>query len=163
MDVKKLFWPYVRIQNGNGEKSRFWEDISIGESSLANTFPGLYSVSKDHNITVASVINSGVENLKIQRALVGERWSLWDALRNLCRNVVLNDNEEDRLIWTLSPSGVFSVKSFYLAMQSCGSVPYKFLWKVKLPLRIKIFMWLVLKKSILTRDVLLKRRGKCNT
>jgi hypothetical protein len=88
---------------------------------------------------------------------------LWDALRNLCRNVVLNDNDEDRLIWTLSPSRVFSFRSFYLAMQSCGSVPYKFLWKVKLPLRIKAFMWLVLKKSILTRDVLLKRRGKYTT
>jgi hypothetical protein len=82
-------------------KNQIWEDILIGESSLANTIPGLYSVSKDHNITVASVINSGVENLKFRRALVGERGSLWDALRNLCRNVVLNDNEEDRLIWTL--------------------------------------------------------------
>ena len=37
------------------------------------------------------------------------------------------------------------------------------MWKVKLPLRIKTFLWLILKKSILTRDVLLDRGGDCTT
>ena len=48
-------------------------------------------------------------------------------------------------------------------MQLSNTVPYKFLWKVKIPLRVKTFIWLVLKKSILTRDVLLKRGGKCES
>ena len=55
----------------------------------------------------------------------------------------------------------FLVKSFYSAMQAVGKVPYRFMWKVRIPLRIKTFLWLVLKKSILTRDVLLKRGGSC--
>jgi hypothetical protein len=37
------------------------------------------------------------------------------------------------------------------------------MWRVKLPLRVKTFLWLLLKKSILTRDVLLRRGGKCTT
>jgi hypothetical protein len=35
------------------------------------------------------------------------------------------------------------------------------MWKVKIPLRIKTFLWLMLKESILTRDILLQRGGKC--
>ncbi|WVZ51651.1 hypothetical protein U9M48_002773 [Paspalum notatum var. saurae] len=36
----------------------------------------------------------------------------------------------------------------------------KFLWKLRLPLKIKIFNWLVHKEVILTKDNLLKRRWK---
>jgi hypothetical protein len=67
------------------------------------------------------------------------------------------NNEPDRLIWKLTNSGAFSVKSFYLAMQFNEVVPYKFMWKVKIPLRIKTFLWLMLKKSILT----ITEREKC--
>jgi hypothetical protein len=36
----------------------------------------------------------------------------------------------------------------------------KQLWNAKLPLKIKIFMWLTLQDSILTKDNLLKRKCK---
>jgi hypothetical protein len=45
-------------------------------------------------------------------------------------------------------------------MRDVGKVPYNFCWKVKLPLRIQIFIWLMLRKSILTRDALIHRGGK---
>jgi hypothetical protein len=45
-------------------------------------------------------------------------------------------------------------------MRDVGKVPYNFCWKVKLPLRIQIFIWLMLKKSILTRDALIHIGGK---
>jgi hypothetical protein len=35
------------------------------------------------------------------------------------------------------------------------------MWRVKIPLRVKKNLWLVFLKSILTKDVLLKRGGKC--
>ena len=78
----------------------------------------------------------------------------------ICSVVSLTE-DEDKLVWLLSSSRQFSVKSFYLAMQSMERVPYKFWWKIKIPLRIKTFIWLILKKSILTRDILIKRGGNC--
>jgi hypothetical protein len=33
----------------------------------------------------------------------------------------------------------------------------KFLWKFKIPMKVRIFLWEVLKNSILTKDNLLKR------
>lgn len=39
---------------------------------------------------------------------------------------------------------------------------HKHLWKAKLPLKIKIFMWLVFHNAILTKDNLVKRKWKGN-
>jgi hypothetical protein len=37
---------------------------------------------------------------------------------------------------------------------------HKYLWKMKVPLKIKIFMWFVHRKEILTKDNLVKKIGK---
>jgi hypothetical protein len=87
---------------------------------------------------VHQVFAAGIRNFRFRRAIVGEKLVHWDKLKALCMNVTLNDNEDDALVWTLSSSGKFSVKSFYLAMKSCVMVPYKFMWRVKLPPRISL-------------------------
>ena len=55
---------------------------------------------------------------------------------------------------------LFTVNSFYkaLKMQHVG-FHHKFLWKIKL-LQIKVFLWLILKSSILTKDNLIRRGWK---
>jgi hypothetical protein len=49
------------------------------------------------------------------------------------------NNEEDRFIWDLTPNGLFTVKSMYEDL-ICDHTPFlrKYLWKVKIPLKIKI-------------------------
>jgi hypothetical protein len=39
-----------------------------------------------------------------------------------------------------------------------SDVPTKYLWKLKIPLKIKIFMWFLNKKVILTKDNLDKEK-----
>ena len=54
-------------------------------------------------------------------------------------------------------NGVFSVKSMYLDVINSSVIPSsKHVWKVKVPLRIKVFMWFVHKQVILTKDNLAK-------
>uniref|UniRef100_A0A453AJI4 Reverse transcriptase zinc-binding domain-containing protein n=1 Tax=Aegilops tauschii subsp. strangulata TaxID=200361 RepID=A0A453AJI4_AEGTS len=66
--------------------------------------------------------------------------------------------QPDSLHWSLTTNGLFTVKSFYLDLINAGTVPRSIhIWKVKVPLRIKIFMWFVHKQVILTKDNLLKR------
>jgi hypothetical protein len=160
MEVKKFFWPCCKIIVGNGESTRFWEDHWLRDQPLSETFPNLYLVSLDQNITVKEVSLMGVRGLRFRRAHVGVRREQWMGLCNLCANIVLS-NEPDRLSWKLTGTGVFTVKSMYQALQNYGVVPYKFMWKIKIPMRVKTFLWLILKKSILTRDVLLHRGGSC--
>ena len=71
------------------------------------------------------------------------------------------DNQNDSINWVLSKQGAFSVKSMYRYLVNQISLPLnKTLWKLRLPLKIKIFNWLVLKGVILTKDNLLKKRWK---
>jgi hypothetical protein len=52
---------------------------------------------------------------------------------------------------------VFSVNSLYKKkMSDQVAVPYRFLWKSKLPHKIKKFIWLVVRNKIFTKDNLKK-------
>jgi hypothetical protein len=69
------------------------------------------------------------------------------------------DEQADRAIWKWEKSGKFSVKSLYKHTFGNGDgEENKQLWNAKLPLKIKIFMWLTLQDSILTEDNLLRRK-----
>lgn len=65
--------------------------------------------------------------------------------------------EPDEFQWNLHPNSQFSVKSHYLAMVH-SDVPNlnKNLWKLKAPLKLKIFMWLLWRGVVLTKDNLAK-------
>jgi hypothetical protein len=67
-------------------------------------------------------------------------------------------NNPDKFIWKLTGSGIFTVKSMYLdLMNSHTSFLHKYLWKLKIPPKIKIFMWFLNNKVLLTIDNLAKR------
>lgn len=70
---------------------------------------------------------------------------------------------KDQIKWMLTANRLFSVRSLYLSLvkTDCG-FPQKFLLKVKVLSKIKIFMWLMARKSILTRDNLLRRGWRGN-
>uniref|UniRef100_A0A453K060 Reverse transcriptase zinc-binding domain-containing protein n=1 Tax=Aegilops tauschii subsp. strangulata TaxID=200361 RepID=A0A453K060_AEGTS len=73
-------------------------------------------------------------------------------------DVQLSD-QPDSIHWKLARNGIFTVKSFYMDFINSGPISRSLhIWKVKVPLRIKIFMWFVHKQVILTKDNLIKRR-----
>jgi hypothetical protein len=68
-------------------------------------------------------------------------------------------DEPDSFVWKLNASGVFTVKSMYEDFMNVHSdFPTKYLWKLKIPLKIKIFMRFLNTKVLLTKDNLAKRR-----
>ena len=78
----------------------------------------------------------------------------------VCRlmDVQLSD-EADTICWKLTTTGVFSMKSMYLDLIDTGSLSRSLhFWKVKVPLRIKNFMWFVHKGVILIKDNLIKKK-----
>jgi hypothetical protein len=64
-------------------------------------------------------------------------------------------NEKDLFVWSLTMSRNFSVKSMYLDLLDDGTK----VWKMKVPLKIKVFMWFLHRKFILTKDNLTKWIG----
>jgi hypothetical protein len=137
--------------------TRFWEDIWLGDKSLAEEYPSLYNTVNHKNVTVENVLAASPLNISFRRTLNGNKWERWTHLLHRLILVQLNDNE-DRFTWNLTESGVFSVKSMYNDLLSGHTVSLKkHIWKLKVPLKIKIFMWFLHKKVILTKDNLAKR------
>jgi hypothetical protein len=57
----------------------------------------------------------------------------------------------------------FTVKSMYLDyMDDHTKYLHKYLWKIRVPLKIKVFMWFLHKKVLLIKDNLIKRKWKGN-
>jgi hypothetical protein len=79
--------------------------------------------------------------------------------------VTLNENL-DRIVWKLTSSRLFSVRSLYAHMMNGHTIFLrKYIWKLKVPLKFKIFMWFLHRNVILTKDNLAKQnwtsRKKC--
>ena len=74
-------------------------------------------------------------------------------------------SERDYPKWLGERDGKFSVKSQYASLWAADTEDKnKNLWKAKIPLKIKVFMWLVKSNAILTKDNLSKKRvaGRSN-
>ena len=72
------------------------------------------------------------------------------------------DDQRDLIIWNLNNKGSFTVQSIYkhLVNQIAFHV-HKTIWKLKLPLKIKVFVWFFIKEVILIKDNLIKNNWKC--
>jgi hypothetical protein len=80
----------------------------------------------------------------------------------IVRQPVLSQ-EKDKPSWKWIKNGIYSAKSMYNHL--CRNVTdrsLKHLWKSKIPLKIKIWLWLIWHNAIATKDNLLKRNWNGN-
>ena len=158
MKTKVAFFSRTKFIVGNGREIRFWEDTWLGDSPLALQYPSLYNIAQRKEVSVATVLGSVPLNIQFRRSVIGERWDRWLHLVRRLMEVNLSDVPYT-LQWKLSRSGVFLVKSMYTDLINTGTIPRTVhIWKVKVPLKIKVFMWFVHKGVILTKDNLAKRK-----
>ena len=147
LDIKDLFYRHARHILGDVSNTRFWEYICIDEKAFTDEYPRLYYLSFDHNITVAVCISKGWAGFRFRRTLYGDTLVLWNSLKSTCEEIEIKGGK-DKIIWTLMANGKFSVKSLYIQLVASDlRFPQKFLWEIKVPAKIKVFLWLVIKKA----------------
>jgi len=78
-------------------------------------------------------------------------------MTDMLTSFAVND-DRDKPKWRWESNGFFSVKSTYehLCTNEHGA-HYNLIWKAKLPLKIKIWLWLIEHNAILTKDNLAER------
>ena len=125
---------------------------------MQREYPSLYAIASNKNATVVDVMGSVPINLPFRRTLIGNHRTAWLNLVERLMRVNIID-EPDKLKWALNTNGVFTVKSYYEDLLN-GHTRYlrKYLWKLKVPLKIKIFLWFLNRKELLTKDNLVKRQ-----
>lgn len=72
----------------------------------------------------------------------------------------IRDESEDIPIWIWNNKKKFTVKSVYNHLFDIHlDRSFKHLWKAKIPLKIKIWLWLIWHNAIATKDNMLKKTG----
>lgn len=134
----------------------------MGDYTLHQQYPSLNVITRKKNVSIAYVFSRIPLNISFRRGLMGNNLNLWHNLVGRVATVRLNDHE-DKFRWSLHQNGIFSVKSMYQSLISDNRVWYDTtLWKLKIPLKIKIFMWYVKRKVVLTKDNLARRNWQGN-
>jgi hypothetical protein len=157
MRVKEDFFSRGSFKVGNGLTTRFWEDCWLGDAPLAQQYPSLYSIANRKQVSVADTLANRPLHVTFRRILTPNKWAQWLELVERLMHIRLNDDTYT-FVWSLTTSGNFTVKSMYLDLLDDQSRYLKtYIWKMKVPLKIRIFMWFLHRKEILTKDNLAKR------
>jgi hypothetical protein len=121
----------------------------------------LFEITYDKDITVDKALSSDFRAVNFRRRLRGVLDTDYNNLITQCNDTLISD-EDDRSLWLLGDKG-FSVKSLYKESKCAQvTVPSNFLWKTRLPHKIKAFLWLIVHKKILTKDNLAKKSWRGN-
>ena len=108
---------------------------------------------QQQNVSVHDVFHNTPPLIRgFRRALVGNKWDMWSYLCIRLMDINFTD-VPDIFHWNLTQNGTFTVKSMYEDLMN-GHTKYlqKYLWKLKMPLKIKVFMWFLHQKVVLTKD-----------
>jgi hypothetical protein len=96
--------------------------------------------------SVRLVLSMTPLNIAFRRSLMGANLQTWHEVVAMVADLHLT-NQRDCFMWRLHQNGFFSVNSYDTLI-----------WKLKLPLKIKVFMWYLYKGVILTKDNLARRQ-----
>jgi hypothetical protein len=122
----------------------------------------LYRIVRHKHDTVAAVFSTVPLNISFRRSLRGDTLQSWYELIAKVADVRLNDRE-DKFRWGHTENGIFTVRSMYNTIIVQNIWENRLLWKLKLPLKIKIFLWYLNKGVTLTKDNLVRRNWMGNT
>jgi hypothetical protein len=134
----------------------------VGNFNLKDCFPSLYNLTRKKGSSVAYVFRTVPLNVSFRQGLTGANLEAWFRLVSLVVAVQVN-SVRDVGEWDLHQNKKFYVNSMYLALMSNGIIRQSNpLWKLKIPLKIKVFLWYLGRGVILTKDNLARRNWKGN-
>jgi hypothetical protein len=86
----------------------------------------------------------------------------WERLVQDLQQVHLSA-DSNQVLWALEPHGKFTVSSLYRKINQGPSLQHeKLLWKSKLPLKIKIFLWQMAMGKMPANEQIHRRHGRSN-
>ncbi|RVW36758.1 hypothetical protein CK203_101571 [Vitis vinifera] len=150
---------------GDGDRILFWDDLWWGDQPLGIQYPRLLSVVTDKNAPISSILRYSrpfLLEFQFRRNLTDSEIEDLESLMRSLDRLHISPSIPDKRSWSLSPSGLFTVKSFFLALsqysESPPVFPTKFVWNSQVPFKVKSFVWLVAHKKVNTNDLLQLRR-----
>ena len=136
-----------------------------GNQTLYSQFAGLYRVIFVKSLTVSNVLSNSFPlswNFNFLHNLTDTKIDLLQRIMSFLSLVFFSPSLVDSRAWSLSSLGLFSVKSFFLALSKVLNpilfLRAKFLWSSKAPSKVTTLAWLVVYGKVNTNDKLQLRR-----
>uniref|UniRef100_A0A2N9H705 Reverse transcriptase zinc-binding domain-containing protein n=1 Tax=Fagus sylvatica TaxID=28930 RepID=A0A2N9H705_FAGSY len=167
---RKIHWlSWVKVENWNGSRVKIWKDAWLSSPTTNRVLSPICVL--DQNATVDSLID--VETMTWNQSLIQRVF--WPRDIALILAIPLSKRKPpDRLIWTGTKNGQFTVRSAYhflLAQQRCGDASsstdslwtslWKAIWSARVQPKMKLFIWRACSDILPTQGNLF-RRGVSN-
>jgi hypothetical protein len=126
----------------------------------------MYSIINEQGCSVYDAWDGAQLKFSFRRIVDSRLKQQWYELLQIASDIHFTD-ESDAIIWHFNSSDRYSVQSLYVVVNDRGiSQAYtRVMWKIEVPPRLHIFLWLLANDKILTRNNLAKRRhvedGSC--
>ncbi|XP_073263045.1 uncharacterized protein [Populus alba] len=164
-NIANLLHANVGFKVGDRRNIRFWTDSWLGSATnLQLLFPRLYNLSLQQNTSLADIYNLTYASLNLswRRTLrpreICQRESL---IAEVQRGLLFSDGADCKL-WKFHSSGMYSAQSGRLFFDSLSATENNhsltLLWNGYAPLKVDVFIWLLLHGGLSTRSFLAERR-----
>ena len=160
-----VFCTFSKFSVRNGEHAIFWENRWIDGITLKYSLSNLYDLAVGKKLTVAKVYSKHRRNylglfmpFDPNTPLANKIFHQLLEFNAILESLVLS-SENDAMSWSVSSNKLYSVKSCYAILNDGGlrSQHAMDIWKCKVPLKTKVFTWLVVHDKILSRENLAKK------
>ncbi len=156
-DMLRLAAPFntsVGFALGNGRSLPFWTARWFGDFSLSSRFPNLHAASVSKHVSTSTWLHryASSPSAAFLSPLSSQDLEEFLRLNDLASSWEIT-NSPDTIYWRWHISSHFS----FLIDSGVKDDLFSFVWKSKVPLRVKLFLWLAAKNRILTADNLAKR------
>jgi hypothetical protein len=137
--LSHMGWGFGSIYVWVGSRISFWKDVWCGECSLKDTFPGLFSIARFREASIADNVertNGTIQwNIVFTRLIHDWEVEILASFYNCLYSYKLRGVGEDKLWWVPSSKGAFELRSYYWVLSSHGpiSFPWKGIWRTKAP------------------------------
>ncbi|KAG0529542.1 hypothetical protein BDA96_05G107500, partial [Sorghum bicolor] len=142
----------------NGKKARFWLDVWLGQCPLSIVYNKIFKICNEQNNTVHDVLQNNEVNLTFRRSFGIAEIEEWENMLSQVNEIKLQD-EPDTVTWALEKNGKFTTASLYKALIFPGEENREVMsiWRAKIPMKIKFFLWSLYSDCLPSAEPLVKR------
>jgi len=141
---------------GDGRQAQFWQHKWLDGERLLEQASGVVPETHRHKkVSEYWKLDVGWEWTQFSSLLLAS------TLQRIASYELLSDEVGDRVIWAADNSGKFTIKSDVKLLRPTDShteTDRKWMWKIRISQRIKLFLWLVLHLKILSNAERFKRQ-----
>lgn len=157
MQLSLIFRGISLVQITNGSSTLFWKDMWHDELA-SSAFPHAYSYTTQEDISVQNFLSIATLSSVFWLPLSTQAHDEVKMIQQLTREMNIPEHGEDEwtYVWEASEFKASQYYAFYFRDIQAHKA-YKWLWKSKSILRIKVFGWFVLSDRLNTRNMLKRR------